>query len=99
ALAAASASPTTSPVTGSAVSNTIPPNGGLGFLVFGGGTLAQLVTASGCPMSTMALWATSGGDFITYVPGSTVSAVNAGFLALWLNGQIPANAAFIGKCK
>jgi hypothetical protein len=84
---------------GTAISNTIPASGGFGFLVFGGGTVAQLVTASGCPVATMALYATAGGDFVTYIPGTTISAVNAAFLALWANGTIPANTAFLGKCK
>jgi hypothetical protein len=46
----------------------------------------------------MALWATSGGNFVTYIPGTTIGAVNAAFLALFPGGTVPAGTAFIGKC-
>lgn len=83
--------------TGTIVSGSIPPTGGFGIIVFGGGTNEQLVTASGCPEETAVFWATSGGQFITYVPGSNVGAVNAQWNALFAGG-IPANTGLIGRC-
>lgn len=83
--------------TGTIISGAIPQGGGFGLIVYGGGTLQQLVTATGCPVATMALWATVSGTFVTYVPGTTVSVVNAEFLATY-PGNIPANTPFVGKC-
>lgn len=85
--------------TGALTSGSVPAAGGFGLIVFGGGTTAQLVTASACPSATSAFWFTSGGNFLTYVPGTTIAAVNADFLAAFPGGNIPANTPFIGKCK
>jgi hypothetical protein len=49
-------------------------------------------------MATMALWATRGGNFIVHVPGTTISAVNAEFLATFPGGNVPQNEPFVGKC-
>lgn len=84
--------------TGTIVSGSVPPTGGFGLFVFGGGTNAQLVAASGCPPSTAAFWATNpSGDFVAYVPASTVAVVNAAWNAMFPSG-IPANTPLIGKC-
>lgn len=83
--------------TGTIVSGSIPPTGGFGIIVFGGGTNDQLVAASGCPASTAVFWATSNGEFITFVPGTSVGAVNAQWNALFAGG-IPANTGLIGRC-
>jgi hypothetical protein len=72
------------------------PATGFGLIVFGGGTVAQLVTASGVGNSG-ALYATVGGIFVPYVPGTTIAAVNADFLAAFPGGNIPANTAFVGR--
>jgi len=78
-------------------SGTVPATGS-GLIVFGGGTTAQLVTASKCPAATSSFYATNaGGQFVTFVPGTTIGAVNAEFTALYPTG-IPANTALIGKC-
>jgi hypothetical protein len=84
--------------TGTISSGSVPASGGFGLIVFGGGTATQLVTASGCPAATAAFWATSAGAFVTYIPGTTIAAVNAAFLALFPSGNIPANTALVGKC-
>jgi hypothetical protein len=81
---------------GAIASGAIPAAGGFGLIVFGGGTISQLATATKCPTATMALWATVGGRFVMYVPSAP--AVNTEFLALFPGGNIPANTAFIGKC-
>jgi len=83
---------------GTIISGSVPTSGGFGLFVFGGGTIAQLVTATGCPAASMAVWATAGGSFIVYVPGTTISVVNAEFLATFPGGNIPANTPFVGKC-
>jgi hypothetical protein len=83
---------------GTIVSGSIPKTGGFGLVVFGGGTVQQLVTATGCPTATMAVWATVAGNFVVYVPGTTIGAVNADFMAAFPGGNIPANTALLGKC-
>ena len=78
-------------------SGTVPKTGS-GLIVFGGGTTDQLVTASGCAKATSSFYATNAaGEFVTFVPGTTIAAVNAGFTTLYAAG-IPANTALIGKC-
>ena len=46
----------------------------------------------------MAVWATTAGSFMVYVPGTTITAVNADFMAAFPGGNIPANSPFVGKC-
>ncbi|RLT26912.1 MAG: hypothetical protein DWI48_04960 [Chloroflexi bacterium] len=85
--------------TGTITSGSIPKAAGtFGLAVYGGGTIAQLVTATGCPAATMALWVTINGNFATYVPGTTISAVNADFIAAYPGGTIPANTPLLGRC-
>jgi hypothetical protein len=80
------------------VNGVIPPNGGIGLIVFGGGTNAQLVAASGCSASTAAFWATTpAGAFVTYVPGASVAVVNEEWQARFA-GAIPVNTALLGRC-
>lgn len=81
--------------TGVLTSGSVPATG-FGLIVFSGGTVAQLVTASGVG-NTGALYATVGGIFVPYVPGTTIAAVNADFLAAFPGGNIPANTAFVGR--
>ena len=88
----------TAATSGTLTSGTIPATGGFGLVVFGGGTLAQLVTATGCPAATAAIWATVSGSFVVYIPGTTISAVNAGFTANFPAGTIPVGTALVGKC-
>lgn len=84
--------------TGALVSGSIPANGGFGLVVFGGGTSAELVAASSCPTGSSAFWASSGGSFVTYVPGTAISAVNQAWLALFAGG-IPSGTPLIGRCR
>lgn len=81
--------------TGALTSGSVPATG-FGLIVFGGGTVAQLVTASAVGTSG-ALYATVGGNFVPYVPGTTIAAVNADFLAAFPGGNVPANTAFVGR--
>ncbi len=83
---------------GTISSGTVPATG-FGLIVFGGGTTAQLVTASKCAAATAAFFATTAtGGFVVFVPGTTIAAVNADFLALYTAGNIPAGTALLGKC-
>ena len=84
--------------TGSVSSGSIPAAGGFGLIV-ASGNITAVVTASGCPAASMALWATVNGNFVTYVPGTTITAVNADFLAALPGGNLPAGTPLIGKCK
>ena len=82
---------------GTISSGSIPAAGGFGLIVYGG-PINALVTATGCPAASSAFWATINGNFVTYVPGTTITAVNADFMAAFPNG-IPAGTPLIGKCK
>lgn len=99
ALASATSTPGTSPIGSTArfTGGSIPSTG-FGFAVFGGGTNADLLTASGCPRTSAAFWVTRDGEFIGYVPGASVSAVNERWNALF-NGNIPPNTPVVGKCR
>lgn len=83
--------------TGTIISGSIPPTGGFGIIVFGGGSNEQLVTASGCPVETAVFWATSEGEFVPFVPASEVAAVNKAWNELFPLG-IPENTGLIGRC-
>ena len=75
------------------------PARGFGLFAFAGGSPAQLLAASGCPGGTAAFWVSDGrGDFVIWVPGTTVAAVNVPWLALYPNG-LPANTAVLGRCR
>lgn len=96
---AATSGPASTGASASIVSGSIPASGGFGLVVFGGGTSAQLVAASACPAASSAFWAsTADGRFVTYVPGTTVSAVNQAWLALFASG-IPSGTPLIGRCR
>jgi hypothetical protein len=82
-----------------ALVGSIPKDGGYGLVVFtSGGTISQLVTATGCPPASMALYAIIDGTFAAYVPGTSIAAVNEAFLSLFVGGNVPANTAFVGRC-
>jgi hypothetical protein len=83
---------------GTMVSGSVPTSGGFGLVVFGGGTSADLVAASGCPTASSAFWASSGGNFVTYVPGTSIGAVNQAWLAMFASG-IPSGTPLIGRCR
>jgi hypothetical protein len=91
--------PGTAVGTAAIISGSIPPGGGFGLVVFGGGTIPQLVSATGCPVATMALFATVNGALVAFVPGSTIAIVNAEFMGMFVDGTIPDGAVFIGRCR
>jgi hypothetical protein len=93
---AGSSTPTASG--GRLISGSVPLTGGFGIVVFGGGTSEQLLAASNCPIATSAFWTSTGGGFIVYVPGTTVTAVNQAWRTHFAAG-IPSNTALIGKCR
>ncbi|MEZ4553570.1 MAG: IPT/TIG domain-containing protein [Dehalococcoidia bacterium] len=77
---------------------SIPEDGGFGLFVFGGGSNEDLVEASGCPSATATFWATnSSGQFVTFIPGAAVHAVNDAWNQLFPQG-VPFNTALIGRC-
>ena len=74
------------------------PSSGFGLIVFDGGTSGQLIQASGCTTERLAFWATTPiGEFVTYVPGTSVGAVNAACWAMFPR-FIPANTALLARC-
>ena len=69
-----------------------------GAFVFGGGTEDDLITATGCSRAALRVWAsTLGGQFVAFVPGAAVTAVNAAWSAQFPFG-IPAGTALLGQC-
>ena len=86
------------PVTAGAatVSGTVPATG-FGLIV-ASGKITDVVTAVKCAGTSSALYATVGGEFVAYVPVTTIAAVNAAFLAAFKDGVLPASTALIGKC-
>ena len=93
----ATATATVPPGIGRIQSGNVPGNG-FGLIV-ASGRIADIVVASGCPAATSAFWATINGDFVTYVPGTAISAVNEAFLRAFPNGVLPASTPLVGKCS
>lgn len=83
---------------GATINGSIPRSGGFGLVVFSGGTIEQLVAATGCPASSMAVWATLNGVFVGYIPGTPIAAPNAAFIAAFPGRVIPPATALVGKC-
>jgi hypothetical protein len=80
-----------------------PAAGGFGTFEFCGGTFAQLFQASKCPppqatSQSAFFYNRPAGDFLVWIPGSQVAAVNAPIMALWPE-QIPPGTIFTAKCK
>lgn len=84
---------------GAVTSGAVPPGGGLGLFVYEG-PVDQLVTATKCPGDPRlpVFWAYVRGAYITYVPGASIKAVNAAFLAAFPLG-IPAATPMVGRCS
>ncbi|RLT34982.1 MAG: hypothetical protein DWI59_05120 [Chloroflexi bacterium] len=98
---APTASVTSTPAAGAGVGKLSGPfpASGVGLAVFSGGTTDQMVAAANCPRTTAAYFASDGaGGFATYVPGVTIAAVNAAWMAL-LPTSIPASTVIIGRCS
>ncbi|MEI6666497.1 MAG: hypothetical protein WCL53_10155, partial [Chloroflexota bacterium] len=80
-------------------SGTIPSSGGIGLIVFDGGTSDQLVAASGCPSSTAVFWIADGTSFITYIPGASIASVNASWDAKFGSTGIPSGTVIVARCR
>lgn len=99
--AASAAVPSTSPATppGSTMTtaslSTPVPSGGFALVIFSGGSSQQLAAAAGC--ASPVFWATESGAFVTFVPGTAITAVNAGWNAKFAQG-VPANTPLIARC-
>ncbi len=77
----------------------IPPEGGFELVIFGGGTILDLVAAAACPPAAGAFWTTDDvGNFVIYLPGSTVAIVNAAWNEKF-PGEIPSGTPLLGKCR
>jgi len=102
-LSPAPAAPTATTPAGPApnlMGGSIPQGGGLGLGVFSGGTIAQLVTASGCNSTTAAFYLyvqSLNGKVVTYLAGAP-DFVNADFYAALPGGVIPPMTPFVGTC-
>jgi hypothetical protein len=97
---APSPSPTLAPSGGILFGNRPPAGGGFGTFAFGGGTLEQLLSASGCPPATAVFFYNKpDGGWAVWVPGSQVALVNAEFRAIFSGSPpIPAGTIFTAKC-
>ena len=73
------------------------PSSGFGLIVFGGGSSQELIAAAGCPVSAARFWATSGGGFLVYIPGTQVAAVNAAWESRFASG-IPELTPLLARC-
>ncbi|MEX2230384.1 MAG: IPT/TIG domain-containing protein [Dehalococcoidia bacterium] len=82
---------------GGSPDGTLPAASGL--FVFAGGSNADLVAATSCPVATAVFWATDGaGSWIAYVPSVTISVVNAAWNALFPSGIPPLTPIYL-KCS
>jgi hypothetical protein len=80
------------------ISGALPPSG-FALFVYSGGTEAQLLAASGCPGATATFWASDGaGGFVTFVPGTAISAVNVLWFTQFTLG-VPPNTPLLGRCR
>jgi hypothetical protein len=77
---------------------SIPPEGGFELVIFGGGSSLDLVVASGCSPDTASFWTTDdAGNFVIFLPGSTVEVVNAGWYEKFPD-DIPSGTPLLGSC-
>ena len=87
--------------TGTFTAGDLPLQGGFGLAVFGGGapsgpSFAALAAGCGPPASTF--WVSEAGQFVQYVPGSQVQAVNAAWFEKFRLG-IPPGTGMIVRCR
>ncbi len=79
--------------------NKPPISGGLGTFIYGGGSFALMVQASGCPTETSAFFHNKAdGSFAVYIPGTQVSVVNEEVNTLFPGDNIPLGTIFLGRC-
>jgi len=79
-----------------------PAAGGFGTFAFCGGTYAQLLAASKCPMATSAFFYNKpSGTFAVWIPGAEVAAANAEIYSIFPSEHtpIPAGTIWTAKCK
>ncbi|MGE0227569.1 MAG: matrixin family metalloprotease [Dehalococcoidia bacterium] len=98
--ASATVSVTTYLSQGTLTYGEVPAEGGFALVIFGGGSSLDLVYASGCSPGTASFWTTDvAGRFVIYLPGSTVSVVNAAWEAKWGATGIPEGTPLLGRCR
>ena len=72
--------------------------GGISMVVFSGGTTEELIEAIGCPLPTLAMWAsTSSGSLVQYTVGRPAF-VNAAWTSMFTNG-LPELTPLLLKCE
>jgi len=94
------AAPVHAQVPGTIISGNVPPPGGFGTFVYGGGTFEQLLSASACPRGSASFFHNSAdGGFLVWIPGSNVSAVNQAILAAFPGDSIPSGTIVTAGCR
>jgi hypothetical protein len=79
--------------------NPPPPGGGFGTFIYGGGSYAAMVAASGCPEASAAYFYNKpDGTFAVYIPGTDVGIVNEEIMTLFPGDNLPLGTIFIGRC-
>ncbi len=73
------------------------PRGGVGLILFGGGTNEELVSATGCAVEDARFFTTVDGRFVGYIPGAQVALVNAEWNQHFSEG-LPANLPLLARC-
>ena len=89
--------PTPVSTVGRILNGVIPPRG-IALIVFGGGTDAQLLAASGCPRETASFWTFQDGQFVRLIAGASVPVVNAEWRNAFPDG-IPSDIALMASCR
>ena len=85
------------PKAGRILSGVVPQQG-IGLIVFGGGTDAELLAASGCPSDTAAFWSFQEGQYVQLLPGVPIPIVNAEWRNKFPAG-IPADTPLMARCR
>ena len=96
---AATPDPAPSEPPGVMLQGAVRQDGRFSAVLFGGGSNAQLVSASGCSASRVVFWTTDAdGNFVLYIAATAIPAVNAAWNAIFPSG-IPAGTPLIARCR
>ena len=83
------------------ITGDLPEGPGFGLAIFGGGPTGHLIlsaAARGCLSSSAVFWVSAGGEFVQFVPGTSIGAVNAAWNERFRNG-IPQSTPLIIRCR
>ncbi len=95
--AAPPAAPAPEPIVGRILTGVIPPRG-VALILYGGGTEAQLLAASGCPRETASFWTFQNDAFVRLIPAAGVPIVNAEWRAIYPDGVLP-KVPLMASCR